>query len=105
VVVRPVPVLFACQGCPQFGDAAHEVASVLDARGFAEAAWLGGATAEDQLASKARSRFPVYAIEGCAKRCACQWLAQHGVKAQRLFILAAPGDGAEAIAARIVEGW
>lgn len=103
MVVHALPVLFACQGCPQFGDRAHEVAAVLDARGYAEAAWLGGATAEDQLASKARSRFPVYAVEGCAKRCACDWLARHGVKAQRLFILAAPGDSAERMAERIME--
>lgn len=105
MVVRPLPVLFACQGCAQFGDLAHEVAAVLDAHGFAEAAWLGNTAAEEQLASKARSRFPVYAVEGCAKRCAWQWLAQRGVKAQRLFILAAPGEGAEAIAARIADGW
>jgi uncharacterized metal-binding protein len=106
MVVRPLPVLFACQGCPEYGDMAHEVASVLDARGFAESSWLGGdARAEEQLASKARSRFPVYAVEGCAKRCAGQWLSRHGVKAQRQFILAAPGDTAERIAERIIEGW
>jgi len=103
MVVRALPVVFACQGCAEFGDMAHEVASVLDARRFAEAAWLGGTTAEDHLASKARSRFPVYALEGCTKRCAAQWLARHGVKAQRLFILAAPGDSAEQMAERIIE--
>jgi uncharacterized metal-binding protein len=98
-----VPVLFACQGCAEFGDTAHEVAAVLGAWGFAEAAWLGGA--EEPLEAKARARFPVYAIEGCAKRCAGHWLARHGVRAKRQFILAAPGESAEAIAERIVEGW
>ena len=105
MVLRPLPVLFACQGCPEYGDTAHDVASVLDAWGFAESAWLGGQAADDQRAAKARSRFPVYAVEGCGKRCAAQWLARHGVKPQRQFILAAPGDSAEKIAERIMEGW
>lgn len=105
MVLRPLPVLFACQGCPEFGDLAHEVAALLDAHRFGEANWLGDGRDEGQLASKARSRFPVYTVEGCAKRCAGQWLAKHGLKAQRQFILAAPGDSAQRIAARILEGW
>jgi uncharacterized metal-binding protein len=104
MLLRPLPVLFACQGCPQFGDRAHEVAVVLDRQGLAEAAWLGAPGRDElQLASKARSRFPVFAIDGCARRCACEWLAAHGAKAQRLFVLAAPGDSAESIAERIGE--
>ena len=105
MVLRPRPVLFACQGCAEYGDMAHEVAALLDASGFAEASWLGAGRRDDLLASKARSRFPVYAIEGCARRCAAHWLAGHGVKAQRQFILAAPGESAARIADRIVEGW
>lgn len=104
MVLRPMAVLFACQGCPQFGDTAHEVATLLDQRGYAEATWLGApGRDEEQLAGKARSRFPIFAIDGCAKRCACQWLAARGVKAQRHFILASPGDSAAAIAERIGE--
>lgn len=103
-MVRALPVLFACQGCPQFGDMAHEVAQVLDSQGFAEATWLGAPGGEEaRLAAKARSRFPVYAIDGCAKRCACEWLAARGVKARRHFILASPGDSAAQIAERIGE--
>ena len=103
-MVRPLPVLFACQGCPQFGDMAHEVAVLLDSRGHAEAAWLGASGRDEhQLAAKARARFPVFAIDGCARRCACQWLATCGVKAQRQFILAAPGESAGQIAERIGE--
>lgn len=87
--LRALPVVFACHGCAQYGDRAHEVASVLDAWGLAEASWLGAGAAEDQLASKARSRFPVFVVEGCAKRCAGQWLAKHGARVQREFVLAA----------------
>ena len=104
MVLRPLPVLFACQGCPQFGDMAHEVAAVLDTQGYAEATWLGTPGRDEaQLASKARSRFPIYAIDGCARRCACQWLGARGVKVQRQFILASPGDSAQSIAERIGE--
>ena len=104
-IVRPLPVLFACQGCPEYGNRAHEVALALDARGFGEAAWLGtGAAAEPQLVSRARSRFPIYALDGCAKGCAAQWLARHGVTAQRQFAVAASGDTPARIADRIVAG-
>ena len=103
MVLRPLPVLFACRGCPEFGDTAHAVAGVLDAQGLAEATWLGGQAGDEQLAAKARSRFPVFAIDGCAKRCACEWLAERGVRAQRHFILASPGESAKAIAERIAE--
>jgi len=102
MVLRPLPVLFACQGCAQYGDLAHEVAAVLDRDGYVEASWLGAGD-EEQLASKARSRFPIYAMDGCAKRCAGHWLASRGVKSQRQFILASPGDAAETIAERIAE--
>lgn len=103
-MVRPLPVLFACRGCPQFGDKAHKVAALLDSRGYAEAAWLGApGSDEQQLAAKARSRFPIFAIDGCARRCAGRWLASAGVKAQRHFILASPADRAEQIAERIGE--
>jgi uncharacterized metal-binding protein len=103
-MVRPMPVLFACQGCAQFGDIAHEVAALLDTGGYAEATWLGApGRDEQQFAAKARSRFPVFAIDGCARRCACQWLGARGVKVQRQFILASPGDTAESIAERIGE--
>ena len=100
-----LPVLFACQGCAPIGDLAHEVATVLGSRGFAEAAWLGASGAEAELAEKARRRTPLYAIEGCAKRCAGHWLRRHGVTAERQFILAAPGESAAVVAERIMEGW
>jgi uncharacterized metal-binding protein len=104
-VVRPMPVLFACQGCSEFGRIAADVAAILDQRGFAESHWLGAAADEAQALSKARSRYPVYALDGCARRCARDWLASRGVKVQRHFILAAPGASAAEIAARIAEGW
>ena len=103
---RPLPVMFSCRGCPEYGNMACDVAAVLETRGFAENGWLGAPGSEEpKLTAKARSRFPVYAIDGCAKRCALQWLGSRGVKAKRHFILAAPGDTAEQIAERITAGW
>ena len=84
----PIPVLFACAGCPEFGNAAAEFALRLDRRGHAEAALLGSAADPAQLASKARSRFPVHVVDGCAKGCARRWLRAQGAKVQRHVILA-----------------
>ena len=59
VVVKPFPVLIACQGCPSFGQAARHVARLLDQRSLVEGEWLGASEALPALRQKARSRFPV----------------------------------------------
>jgi len=75
-----MPVLFACRGCER-DRAAREAAFELDRRGLAEAS-VAGADAE-----KARARYPVYVIEGCAEACAAKWLATQGVRPARSFVL------------------
>lgn len=105
VAPRSLPVMFSCKGCADYGNVACEVAGVLQARGLVEAAWLGTAAEEAQHATQARSRAPLYAIDGCAKRCALQWLSGQGARVKRHIILAAPGDTAEQIAERIASGW
>ena len=103
---RSLPVMFSCKGCAEYGNMACEVADVLQSRGLVEAAWLGApAAAQAGHVAKARARSPLYAIDGCAKRCALQWLSAQGAKARRHIILAAPGDTAEQIAERIAAGW
>lgn len=98
--------MFSCRGCAEYGNMACEVAAAIERRGLCEAAWLGAPPSEEaRLAAKARTRQPLFAIDGCAKRCALQWLAGHGAKARRHFILAAPGDTAEQIAERIASRW
>lgn len=96
IVLRPLPVVYACQGCETFGDAAHGIALELERRGQAEACWLGGPGDRGAMASKARSRFPVYALDGCPRNCALNWLQSQGVTPQRHDVL--PG-GAKP------EGW
>lgn len=81
VVVKARPVLYACQGCPEFGNRAHEVGALLAWNGVAEMVWLG---APDL---KRRTRFPVVALDGCGKGCALQWLERHGIAADRSYIL------------------
>jgi uncharacterized metal-binding protein len=104
VVLRPMPVLFACQGCPEFGQTARDVGTILDQQRLAESHWIGAPACNYwQLTSTARSRFPVYALDGCAKHCTQHWLAGHGVRAQRHFTLAADGESASELAARIAE--
>jgi uncharacterized metal-binding protein len=80
VRVRAVPVLFACRGC-ELDRAAVEAARQLDRRG------LGEAEAAGSGADKARSRYPVYAIEGCAEACGKRWLAAQGVEPVASFVL------------------
>jgi uncharacterized metal-binding protein len=80
IVLRPIPVVFACRGCG-LDAAAQEAVAQLDRRGHGEAGVMGRDSA------KARSRYPVYVVEGCSKRCATQWLGGYGVAPQRTFIL------------------
>lgn len=78
--LRPTPVVFACRGCDLDG-AARAVVAHLDRAGVAEGSVAGADSA------KARSRFPIYVVEGCEKCCAAQWLAGYGVTPQRSFVL------------------
>ena len=80
-----MPVLLACRGC-DLDHAAREVALELDRRGLGEADVAGAHP------DKARSRYPVYVIEGCGEGCAGRWLAAHGVRAARSFVLDPAGD-------------
>jgi uncharacterized metal-binding protein len=80
-----MPVLLACRGCAKDG-IARDVALELDRRGLGEADVAGAHP------DKARSRYPVYCIEGCAEACAGRWLGAHGVCAVRSFTLDPDGD-------------
>jgi uncharacterized metal-binding protein len=73
-------VVFACRGC-ELDAAAQAAAAELDRHGEAEAAIAGRDVA------KARSRYPIHVIEGCAKCCASQWLSSIGVRPQHVQIL------------------
>jgi uncharacterized metal-binding protein len=84
--VKPLPVLYACQGCPRFGQRAREVAALVERAGLAETAWLGTPGLEP------KARFPILALDGCAEGCAVRWLAQRGAFADRHYVL----DSAEA---------
>jgi uncharacterized metal-binding protein len=101
-VLKPLPLLYACAGCPAHGQLAREVGKVLDRRGLAEMTWLGAGTDAHALAAKALSRWPVFAFDGCADACAKRWLEKEGIAAQRCFILAQmDGTTAEALAERL----
>lgn len=97
LVLRPIPVVFACSGC-DLDLLARQAVAELDRRGLAEASVAGRDSA------KARARYPIFVVEGCDKGCAAQWLAGQGVKPQRSFILDPKGDVAaqlEAITAEL----
>jgi uncharacterized metal-binding protein len=81
-VLRPLPVVFACRGCPEFGNRAAERAAELDRSGLAEACAL-----DEVCLAKARSRYPVHALDGCSRGCALRWLAEHGIGAHRHEVL------------------
>ena len=96
LVVKPFPVLYACQGCAQFGQFARDVGALLDRAGVAETVWLGAGAD-----LKPKSRYPIVALDGCDKACAQSWLRQHGSKADRSYVLLAdsPSRAAQRIAA------
>lgn len=83
VVLRPFPVLYACQGCPEYGQAARDLGERLDRAGVGELVCLdaGGDIQPTE-------RYPVFAIDGCRKRCALKWLAQHGINAEASYMAA-----------------
>ena len=88
-IVRPLPVLYACQGCAEFGQTAREAGAILDRNGIAELVWLGAAPDLSR-----RSRFPILALDGCGQACALRWLEGHGIPVDRSFVLEgrAPGS-------------
>lgn len=79
VVVRSLGVVYACRGCPAHGNAAREVARFLEAQGLAETA---------SHVAKARARYPVIAIDGCADACVQRSLAEHDIEPHRHYIVA-----------------
>jgi len=81
-VVHPLPVLYACQGCPEFGQVARDMGKLLDRTGRAQLVWLG-----DAVKPELRERFPIYTIDGCDKACARLWLAQHHMSAEKSFVI------------------
>ena len=80
-VLRPLPVLYACQGCPQFGQTARDLGAKWAARGVAEMVWLGAP-------AMPKHRYPTIALDGCAKACARAWLEQRGVTVDQGYVLA-----------------
>lgn len=82
MVLKPLPVLYACQGCPEFGQSARDAGLMLDGAGRAQTVWLG--VARPSLLSE---RYPIFALEGCGKRCAQSWLERHGVVPDRTYLV------------------
>ena len=81
-ILRPLPVLYACRGCPEFGWAAREIGAELERRGRAQLVWLGAAAP-----AKLAERFPIHALDGCAKGCTLDWLSREGIVPERHYIL------------------
>ena len=100
-VVKPRPVVFACEGCSEGARFAGEVADALNRRGFAERAFFDATGF-----SKAASRYPVFVIEGCATACAAIALARRGVKPHRAFVTTDyPPADAGTLAERLAGEW
>lgn len=100
ILLRPLPVVFACAGCPEFGYSAPRVAQAIDRMGKGEVAWLGAP------GPKPLARFPCYSLDACERRCAKRWLEERGVQVQRAILLE-PLDRLEPerAAERIAAAW
>lgn len=64
---------------------ADEAARELDRRGQGDRVWLGGS--QDMASTKAGSRWPVYALDGCDRGCARIWCEGLGRSPERSYIL------------------
>ena len=90
--MRPLPVVYACSGCSSAGQLADHVARDLDRAGLAEMSSLAGIGAADKAQlSRAKSRFPIIAIDGCANACARRCLERHGIEPAWHYVLARYG--------------
>ena len=91
-MARVLPVLYACSGCTSAGELADHVARELDRAGIVEMGSLAGIGAQEpQQLSRARSRFPVIAVDGCASACARRCLERNGIEPSRHYVLARYG--------------
>src|SRR5688500_15198845 len=81
MLIKPLPVLYACACCPRYGYAARRVARALAQRGLAEAIWLGDAPA------RVTGRYPIYSLDACDERCASDWVHARGAAVERAFVL------------------
>ena len=100
VILRPFPVLYACAGCQQFGYSAPCVAGHLDRMGKVQMIWLG------ERNPRRTSRWPVFSLDACDRRCALAWLEERGITAQEAIMLSPqerddPRRAAERIAAEL----
>lgn len=82
-ILSPLPVLYACQGCAEFGQFARDVGAFFDQAGAVEMVWLGSGAV-----LKPTTRFPIFALDGCGKACARAWLERHGVTVDESYVLA-----------------
>jgi uncharacterized metal-binding protein len=92
MTAKPLPVLYACS-CPAgAGLLANHVAVTLDREGLAEMAPIAAIGAgEPQALGKAKSRFPVVALDGCPLACARKCLEKNGIRPARAYVLSAFG--------------
>ena len=81
MTLEPLPVLYACQGCPEYGQAARDAGAQMDEAGSVELVWLGSPQAA------VTERYPVFAIDGCDKGCALRWLEARGVRPERTYVV------------------
>lgn len=82
VKLRPLPVLYPCAGCPQWGDGAREAARLLERRGIAEMSGLN-----DIGLAKAKARYPIIALDACSTGCAREWLERRGAPPHLGYVL------------------
>jgi uncharacterized metal-binding protein len=80
VTLLALPVVYACEGCAELGNAARDAGARLERDGIAEMIWLGAPGA------RATTRYPVWALDGCGKRCARRWLVDRGVPVARSYV-------------------
>ena len=83
-----IPLVYSCSGCSNVAQLANTLAVRLDRAGLGEMsciAGVGGRVAS--LVSKANSKRPILAIDGCQLQCAKACLAQHGVTANVHVVL------------------
>lgn len=89
---KSLPLVYSCSGCSSAAQVANSVAVRLDRQGVAEMSCIAGVGGDvSALLRVAKSKRPIYVLDGCALQCARGCLARHDIEPNMAYVLGEHG--------------